>query len=77
MSSRYDIGVPGSLGIDHDHRTCGASVQAPRRIDANAPRASQAELLGALLQVIAQARRVALGATLAAVVAPVVQKNTW
>ena len=66
-----------NLGIDHEHQTFGATVQAPCRIDANASGTCDAQLLGTPLQVIAQTRGVALGATLAAVVSPVGAKNTW
>jgi len=65
------VGVPGRLGIDHEHRTLGATVQAPRRIDANASGTRDVQLPGTPLQVIAQLRRIAPGATLAAVVPPV------
>jgi hypothetical protein len=66
-----NIGIPDALRIDCDHRTFRAPVHAARRIDANTARPRDAELLAAAFKVVTHRLRVALGATLAAILAEI------
>src|SRR5712664_4040842 len=51
-----DVGVPDRVGIDHDAGALLAAIETARLVDAHASRPGEAELLDAVLRVVADLR---------------------
>ena len=70
------VGVPNIIWVDDQHRALGTTIQTAGEVDAHLALAIQIQLLDAILGVTANALRVVLIATRAAVVALVdTEKN--
>lgn len=64
-----NVGVPDSFGIDHQHRSEFAAVQAAGLIDSDFAGSIQTQLLDTLLGIFLYCWRTAIGATGATVIA--------
>jgi len=66
---RIDIGVPGTLRVNHQNRSLFTAIQATGLVDANVAGTIQAHLLDALFGMFLRDFRAPVGATRTTIVA--------